>query len=67
MLIGFALVVPRGGGIGSVAHRNVRVGPADVTTTRGYGPEPSTRGGVGIRLAGLAMLIGGLILIAIAG
>ncbi|HEY4610916.1 MAG TPA: hypothetical protein VFE86_04970 [Ilumatobacteraceae bacterium] len=67
MLIGFALVVPRGGGTGSVAHRNVRVGPADVTTTPGYGTDTSRRARIGIRLVGLAMLVGGLVLIVLAG
>lgn len=67
MLIGFALVVPRGGGTGSVAHRNVRVGPADVTTTPGYGADTSSRARIGIRVAGAVLLVGGVILIVIAG
>ena len=67
MLIGFALVVPRGAGSGSIAHRNVRVGPADVTTTPGYGSETSGRARIGIRLVGLAMLVGGFILLLMAG
>ena len=67
MLIGFALVVPRGGGTGSVAHRNVRVGPADVTTTPGYGSDTSRRARIGIRVAGAVLLVAGVILIIICG
>jgi hypothetical protein len=67
MVVGFAFVVPRDGGIGSISHRNVRVGPADVTTTPGYGADTSWRARVAIRLVGLAMLVGGLVLILIAG
>jgi hypothetical protein len=66
MLVGFALVTPRGAGSGSVAHRNVRISPTAVSTTRGYGTEPSKRARIGIRLAGLALLAGGLLMIAIA-
>ena len=63
MIVGFALVTPRGAGSGSVSHRNVRMGPTDFTTTRGYGNEPSRRVRIGIKLAGLAMLAGGLLMI----
>lgn len=66
MLVGFALVTPRGAGSGSVSHRNIRIAPTAVTTTRGYGNEPSKRARIGVRLIGLAMLAGGLVLIAIA-
>ena len=66
MLAGFALVTPRGAGSGSVSHRNIRIAPTAVSTTRGYGSEPSKRARISIRLIGLAMLAGGLVVIAIA-
>ena len=66
MLVGFALVAPRGAGSGSVSHRNIRIAPTAFTTTRGYGNEPSKRARIGIRLVGLAMLAGGLLMIALA-
>lgn len=66
MLVGFALVAPRGAGSGSVSHRNIRIAPTAISTTRGYGHEPSKRARIGIRLVGLAMLVGGLLMIALA-
>jgi hypothetical protein len=66
MLVGFALVTPRGAGTGSVSHRNVRVGPTMISTTPGYGKELSKRARIGLRLVGVAMLAGGLLMIALA-
>ena len=66
MIVGFALVVPRGASPGSASHRNVRIAPTAVSTTRGYGNEPSKRARIGIKLAGLALLAGGLLMIALA-
>ncbi|MEY2581660.1 MAG: hypothetical protein QOE09_1509 [Ilumatobacteraceae bacterium] len=67
MIVGFALITPRGAGSGSVSHRNIRIAPTAFTTTGGYGPELSRRVRIGLKLVGLAMLAGGLWMIAAAG
>jgi hypothetical protein len=65
VLVGFAVIVPRGGMPGSVAARNVTLGRSQLFRTRGYQGNPSTRHRIVQVLLGLAMLAGGFALIAI--
>ncbi|MEP7201528.1 MAG: hypothetical protein ABI894_02905 [Ilumatobacteraceae bacterium] len=64
VLVGFALVVSRGGVTGSVAARNITLGRSQLFRTRGYQDNPSKRYRIIQVLLGLAMLAGGLALIA---
>ena len=76
LLAGFALVIPRGAISGSVAIRNVEVPGSHIERTPGY--QSGTRAPAGyqeapiertrwIRLAlGAAMLVAGVVLIAVA-
>jgi hypothetical protein len=76
LLVGFALVVPRGAISGSAAIRNVEVPGSHIERTPGY--QSGTRAPAGyqespvertrwIRLAlGVAMLVAGVVLIAVA-
>jgi hypothetical protein len=67
LLIGFALVVPRGGVPGSAAARNVTLGFQRVFTTRGYDGLPSRRYRVIQVLVGLVLAAGGIALVAASG
>ena len=58
--VGWALVVPRGMGTGSVSHRNVRMGSM-FFQTRGYGVLNDDRQ---FRAAKLLRVFGGLVLAA---
>jgi hypothetical protein len=63
--VGWALVVPRGVGSGSVAHRNVRMGTM-FFQTRGYGvlsEERQFRAAQLLRVFGGAVLLTGLLLL----
>ncbi len=66
VLIGFALMVPRGGVAGSVSARNVMLGNQRVST-RGYAGTQSRRYRVIQVLIGLAVLVIGVLLIASSG
>ena len=66
VLIGFALMVPRGGVAGSVSARNVMLGNQRMST-RGYAGTPSRRYRVIQVLIGLALLAAGFALIAASG
>lgn len=64
-LIGWALVVPRGAGTGSVVHRNVRMGSM-FFQTRGYAEqheEKDFRAARIVRIIGAALLATGLLLL----
>ncbi len=67
LLIGFALVVPRGGVAGSTAARNVTLGSQRVFTTRGYDGVPSRRYRVIQVAVGLVLVAAGIALIAASG
>jgi hypothetical protein len=61
-LVGFALLIPRGGAVGAVAHRNVTLGHAQLFQTRGYHGVPSRRAKV-IRISlALALVAGGVVM-----
>ena len=67
VLLGFAIMVPRGGMAGSTARRNVIVG-FRVFQTPGYqGGVPSWKYRVVRVLLGLVVMAGGMVLIAISG
>ena len=67
VLIGFALVVPRGSMPGSASARNVRLGGLQVLSTRGDQGIPSLRYRIIKTLLGLVLLAVGIILIASSG
>jgi hypothetical protein len=67
LLIGFALVVPRGGVTGSTAARNVTLGFQRVFTTRGYEGVPSRRYRAIQVVVGLVFAGVGLALVAASG
>lgn len=67
VLVGFALVVPRGGVPGSAAVRNVSLGRQRVFSTPGYTDHPSVRYRVIRIVIGLVMVVGGVVLIASSG
>jgi hypothetical protein len=64
VLVGFALIVSRGAMPGSVAVRNVTLGRSQLFRTRGYQGNPSVRYRLIQVLLGLAMVAGGMVLIA---
>jgi hypothetical protein len=64
MLIGFAIMVPRGGMAGSTARRNVILG-FRVFQTPGYQGVVSLKYRVVRVLLGLMVMVGGILLIAI--
>ena len=64
VLIGFALVASRGGIPGSTAARNVSLGMQRVFKTPGYQDNPSWRYRLIQIAAGLALIAGGMALIA---
>ena len=64
-LVGFAVIVPRGGATGAVAHRNVTLGHSQLFRTRGYEGVQSNKARF-VRIAvGLVMIVGGLLMIMI--
>jgi hypothetical protein len=67
VLVGFALVVPRGAMPGSTSARNVVMGSQRVFTTRGYQGTPSRRFRLIQVLMGLVVVAGGIVLIAASG
>jgi hypothetical protein len=64
VLVGFALMVSQGGMPGSTAARNVSLGRSQLFRTRGYQGNPSKRYRIIQILLGLALLVGGMALIA---
>jgi len=66
VLVGFALMVPRGGLSGSVSARNVMLGNQRVST-RGYEGTPSSRSRVVQVLIGVALIAAGIAVIAASG
>ena len=67
VLVGFALVVPRGSMPGSASARNVRLGGLQVVSTRGDQGIPSMRYRIIKSLIGLVLMAVGIILIASSG
>lgn len=67
LLIGFAMVVPRGSMPGSASARNVSLGSQRVFVTRGDQGIQSLRYRVIKTLAGLVLVAVGIILIAASG
>ena len=67
VLVGFALVVPRGSMPGSASARNVRVGGLQVFSTPGPQGLPSLRYRIIRSLIGLVLVVAGFILIASSG
>ena len=68
VLTGFVFMAPRGGIPGATAHRNVSLGMQRIFTTRGYeGEAPSWRHRLIQILIGLALVVGGMVVIAHAG
>ncbi len=67
VLVGFALMVTRGGVPGATAHRNVSLGKQRIFTTDGYQGVPSWRYRLIQILIGLALVAGGMVVIAHAG
>lgn len=68
VLIGFALIVPRGAIPGATAHRNVSLGMQRVFTTPGYKGGPLSRRRRLIQvILGLVSMAGGMLLIASTG
>lgn len=70
VIIGWALVVPRGMGSGSVAVRNVRMPAGSFFTTRGYqrlDDEGAIRRARSLRVVGLLLLIAGAVVLGYAG
>jgi hypothetical protein len=65
VLVGFAMVIPRGALPGSAAARNVSIGPWRMGTTRGYDGEPSSRFRLIQVLSGIVMVAGGVVIIAV--
>ena len=66
VLVGFVIMVPRGGMAGSTARRNVIVG-FRIFQTPGYQGVPSWKYRVLRVLVGLVIMAGGMVLIAISG
>jgi hypothetical protein len=65
VLVGFALMVPRGSVPGSASARNVQVGWMRIFNTRGYGDIPSWKYRLIQILMGLVVMGGGIVLIAV--
>ena len=64
VLVGFAMIVPRGGMPGSASARNIRIGPQRFSTPGRQG-EQSTRFRVIQTLMGVVVLAGGIVIIAV--
>lgn len=65
VLVGFALIAPRGGITGSTARRNVSLGFVHLFKTPGYQGVQSWRYRLIQVLVGVMLLVGGVVLIAI--
>jgi hypothetical protein len=65
VLVGFAFMAPRGGVSGSTARRNVSLGGIQLFKTPGYQGVPSWKYRLIQVLAGLVIMVGGVVLIAI--
>lgn len=65
VLVGFALMAPRGGIPGSAAARNVKIGWMRVMNTRGYDGTPTRRYRAIQVLMGLVVMAGGIVIIAV--
>jgi hypothetical protein len=65
-LIGFALLIPRGGSTGAVAHRNVTMANSQLFGTRGYEGVQSNRVR-NIRIGVAVVLIAGGVVMMITG
>jgi hypothetical protein len=65
VLVGFAIMVPRGGVPGSAAARNVQLGWQRIFNTRGYGEVPSWKYRLIQVLMGLVVMAAGFVLIAV--
>ena len=66
VLVGFAIIVPRGAMAGSSARRNVLLG-FKVFQTPGYQGVMSWKGRLVQVLLGLVVMAGGMVIIAISG
>lgn len=66
VLVGFAIIVPRGAMAGSSARRNVLLG-FKVFQTPGYQGVMSWKGRLVQVLLGLVIMAGGMVMIAISG
>ena len=67
VLVGFVFMAPRGGIPGATAHRNVSLGMQRIFTTRGYQGVPSWRYRLIMILIGVALVVGGMVVVAHAG
>jgi hypothetical protein len=65
VLVGFAMMASRSGVPGATAHRNVSLGFQRIFTTPGPDGVPSRRYRVIQVLAGLVVMAGGMVLIAV--
>jgi hypothetical protein len=65
VLVGFALMAPRGGLPGATAARNISLGRTTLFRTRGYQDVPSRKYRVIQVLMGLVVMAGGFVLIAV--
>jgi len=68
LCVGFALVAPRGATPGGASHRNVILAPGSLgqgrlTQTPGYQPDPGRRWLIVRILLGIALMVGGVLLI----
>jgi hypothetical protein len=66
VIVGFAMITPRGSLPGSTAVRNVRMAPLRLYTTPGYQGDESRRGRWTRLMVGFVLLVGGVALIALA-
>ena len=60
MILGFALVMPRGTVGGFSPGQNIRLAPGQLSRTPGYGEAPTGRARLYRFLAGALLLAGGL-------
>lgn len=67
LLVGFALVVPRGAMPGSTSARNVTMGSQRVFATRGYQGLPSRRSRAIQVVVGVVLIVAGILVIAASG
>jgi hypothetical protein len=68
VVVGFALVAPRGATPGGASHRNVVLGPGPIgqgrlTRTPGYQDDPGRRWLVARIVIGIALMVGGVLVI----
>ena len=65
VLVGFALMIPRGGLPGSASARNVELSWQRFFNTRGYGDLPTWRYRLIQIIMGVVVMAGGFVLIAV--